>query len=913
MTKPSGVISGRIADRPVADLFESIHSAKKTGVARFRTALGSATVWFRDGELIDADMGRFHMDAAILRLLKIRDGEFEVELKQVSRRRVIKPSTAQLLAEGRQRAPRPGRPSGEAIRASSNRRDSISVSGAVSSPPAANPVRTKTPSGPRRPLGPSDGDDAQTRVVDLSDSANERRPRPFDPRTERPTRTRTPASVRSASEDNMETVVAVKPAAPTSEAGGRRGRRKPAGWQPMAGGTGQKPPPSGTAEPPASEPKGKRTMFMFGVSGQAPASPDELTPSAVPAPRAPSIPTPAASPGPRSTTAPAARAARRAAQPAAPAATPPAAARARGSSPATPVAAPASRPATPPASPPAGAITTPAPTEDSGKLRRRRAARAQASPFEPERVDRTLMRAGPIPPPPGEAVGAGTPRPPSGPNRTVPMTNSGAIPVQAVARGATPIPSTQATMAPPGSMPSLAEPVRAPRAPAPTLDAAPSAIIDEEYSHPISVPNAAPYTGPGGTMMLGKVPPVEAPPEAKPLPADPQAEPTVVIRADAIVDPRAHNQSGPGKSAHVGRYEVLLRLARGGMGTVYLCRVTGEGGFRRLFALKVVREHLNQNATYVQMLLEEARIASRLSHPNVVGIVDIDTFANQHFVVMEYVEGCTFSELLKAHPRARPPERIIPIVIDSLTGLHAAHTMRADDGSVYPLVHCDFSPHNMLVGVNGTCRITDFGVSKAADALPDSRGRGKPGYLSPEQVRGLALDARSDIFSAGVVLWNALTGDQLFDGDSPEEIVHQVVTRKIPKPSTVGLRPPACFDRICLKALERDPNRRYQSAERMMMELRKVAIAEDYLAPSSEVGQWVQESFGAQIELRRQAAGLAPSHLSTALALRDVGPSGHAEAVPGEGSATGRDSNASQTMMIQGQAIAGADADEGLG
>ncbi|MFO0633943.1 MAG: serine/threonine-protein kinase [Nannocystaceae bacterium] len=170
---------------------------------------------------------------------------------------------------------------------------------------------------------------------------------------------------------------------------------------------------------------------------------------------------------------------------------------------------------------------------------------------------------------------------------------------------------------------------------------------------------------------------------------------------------RAAGLTGASAPAVVGRYEVLLRIARGGMGTVYLARVTGEGGFRRLFALKVIRDHLSQNDDYVRMLLQEARIASRLHHPNVVGIVDIGTLANQHYLVMDYVEGCTFSELLKVHRRTRPPHLIVPLMLDALSGLHAAHSLVDDDGSPLVLVHCDSSPQNMLVGTNGICRITD--------------------------------------------------------------------------------------------------------------------------------------------------------------------------------------------------------------
>lgn len=377
--------------------------------------------------------------------------------------------------------------------------------------------------------------------------------------------------------------------------------------------------------------------------------------------------------------------------------------------------------------------------------------------------------------------------------------------------------------------------------------------------------------------------------------------------------PVATSDSRPrGAPAVVGRYEVLLRIARGGMGTVYLSRVTGEGGFRRLFALKVIRDHLSQNHEYVQMLLQEARIASRLHHPNVVGIVDIGTLANQHYLVMDYVEGCTFSELLKIHRKTRPPQLIAPIMLDALTGLHAAHTLVDDDGSPLTLVHCDFSPQNMLVGTNGICRITDFGVAKAANMVSGHSGvtRGKPAYLSPEQVLGRRIDHRSDIFSAGVVLWNALTGEQLFAGETPDEIIRRVLNAPVPPPSMVGLRPPSAFDDVALRALEREPEKRYQSAEDMLIDLRRVAITEDYLAPASEVARWVTTTFGHHLELRRRAAGVSkpPGPDSQPIAVPELGVEGasssqtHLLAQPGGGSGTApAEESMSRTRILRSE------------
>jgi serine/threonine-protein kinase len=256
------------------------------------------------------------------------------------------------------------------------------------------------------------------------------------------------------------------------------------------------------------------------------------------------------------------------------------------------------------------------------------------------------------------------------------------------------------------------------------------------------------------------------------------------------------------------------------------------------------------------MFLQEARIAAKIYDPHVVGIVDVGMYGSQPYLVMDYVEGGSFQQLLRRHPRYRPPRLIVPLLLDALGGLHAAHTLTDDDGAQLELVHCDVSPHNMLVGVDGTCRLSDFGIAKAA-AAAGTRGvigsHGKPGYLSPEQAAGRSFDHRADLFSLGVVMWNALTGERLFSARDVNEALENVLQKKIPPPSSVGLRPPACLDAICLKALARDPDARFQSAEEMLRALRSVAIREDLLAPSSDVARWVTSTFGEDLQARRLA------------------------------------------------------------
>ena len=304
----------------------------------------------------------------------------------------------------------------------------------------------------------------------------------------------------------------------------------------------------------------------------------------------------------------------------------------------------------------------------------------------------------------------------------------------------------------------------------------------------------------------------------------------------------------------VGRYEVLCRIGRGGMGSVYLCRVTTDAGFRRLFALKVLHASLSDSPDASDLFLQEASLLGWLNHPNVVGVVDAAIYQGQPYLVMDYVEGCSFHQLLKRSPEARTPRLVVSIVLEALAGLHAAHTLMDEDGEPLEIVHCDISPDNLLVGANGVCRLTDFGVARVrATAHRAEVTRGKPGYLSPEQVLEKPVDSRSDVFSLGVVLYNTLTGTRVFDGGTAEEILTAVLKAPIRPPSEVGLRPPKCLDSVCLRALERDPANRYQTAEAMLVDLRAVALRHELLALPSEVADWVERAVGEDLRMRRLA------------------------------------------------------------
>lgn len=313
----------------------------------------------------------------------------------------------------------------------------------------------------------------------------------------------------------------------------------------------------------------------------------------------------------------------------------------------------------------------------------------------------------------------------------------------------------------------------------------------------------------------------------------------------------------PGPLPRLGRYELLVRIGKGGMASVYLARVRAEAGFTRLYAIKVLHPSLGRDEALVDMLLDEARIASRLHHPNVVSTVDVGRDGSRTYLVMDYVEGPALDRLLRRSPDGRPPELIVPMVIDALRGLHAAHELRDEHGRPLELVHRDVTPGNLLVGTDGIGRITDFGIAKARARTTKTREgvvKGKAGYIAPELLLGKPIDRRADVFSMGVLLWNALTGQTLFETEDLASTLRALLEREVPPPSTVGLMPPPIFDAPILIALARDPDHRHESALEMAQALSDALLVYGKSADPEAIGAWVRELFGEQLETRRQRA-----------------------------------------------------------
>ena len=297
----------------------------------------------------------------------------------------------------------------------------------------------------------------------------------------------------------------------------------------------------------------------------------------------------------------------------------------------------------------------------------------------------------------------------------------------------------------------------------------------------------------------------------------------------------------------LGRYEVLARLASGGMAGVYVARALGVAGFERLFAIKVLHPHLAHEEEFITMFLDEARLAARIRHPNVVPTIDIsDTQDAGYFLVMDYIEGDHLGALLQsAYKRGtRLPSGVtLRVVVDALDGLGAAHALTDEAGRKINLVHRDVSPHNIMVSTDGIARLTDFGVAKAEVRLSttqEGQCKGKLAYMAPEHASNGEADQRSDLFSMGIILWECLTGRRLFRAENHAATLNKICIEPIPMPSSVddALAP---FDHVLEKALARDLEDRFQSAEEFAEAIESAASSIGGLSSQRDVSKLVRE------------------------------------------------------------------------
>jgi serine/threonine-protein kinase len=308
----------------------------------------------------------------------------------------------------------------------------------------------------------------------------------------------------------------------------------------------------------------------------------------------------------------------------------------------------------------------------------------------------------------------------------------------------------------------------------------------------------------------------------------------------------------------IGRYDVLLPIASGGMGTVYLARTTGIAGFEREVALKLMHSHLRENDSFARDLIEEAKLTVRIRHPNVVSVVDVGEDPFGVYLVMDYVEGDTLAGLqrraIASLGEALPVRFGLKLLLDALAGLHAAHELKDANGVPTNLVHRDFSPQNILVGVDGIGRLTDFGIAKAATRIGETATgiKGKIAYMAPEQARGSTIDRRTDVWAAGVVAWQLISGRKLYGG-SENEVSTLLKIASAPPPRLRDVKPdvPAAFDEVVAKALAMDSEQRWPTAHAFKQALASACLAHGELADTDEVATFTARAVEPMIAERR--------------------------------------------------------------
>jgi serine/threonine protein kinase len=307
-----------------------------------------------------------------------------------------------------------------------------------------------------------------------------------------------------------------------------------------------------------------------------------------------------------------------------------------------------------------------------------------------------------------------------------------------------------------------------------------------------------------------------------------------------------------GNERMLGRYALFDEIASGGMATVHLGRMLGPVGFSKTVAIKRLHPHLARDPEFVSMFLDEARLAARIQHPNVVGTLDVVAADGEVFLVLDYVQGESFSHLLKAtRIKGVPiaPRVLGSILVNTLHGLHAAHEATDEHGRPLGIVHRDVSPQNILVGTDGVARVLDFGVAKAAGRLQSTRDgqlKGKLAYMAPEQIRGDELDRRTDIYAAAAVLWEGCAGRRLIHGLNEGQVLAAVLAGGFPPPSSLNPAIPPEVDALVMRGLAMDPGARWSTARELAISLeRTVGVASPY-----EVAEWVQSVAAETLAIR---------------------------------------------------------------
>ncbi len=379
----------------------------------------------------------------------------------------------------------------------------------------------------------------------------------------------------------------------------------------------------------------------------------------------------------------------------------------------------------------------------------------------------------------------------------------------------------------------------------------------------------------------------------------------------SAASPFANNQEPT-----VGKYRFIASLGHGGMADVYLAVLAGPAGFNKLQVVKKLRRDYVEDPDHIEMFLDEARLAARLNHPNVVQTFEVSESEGEYFMAMEYLEGATMNRIInRAKASPPPPGVLLRMVADALAGLHYAHDLADYDGKPLHIVHRDASPHNIIVTYDGQTKILDFGIAKSEVRSGETRTgivKGKIGYMAPEQARCRPLDRRADIFVLGIVLWEILAGRKLWDKASDIEVLHRLATGELPRVEEVRPDVPEPLARMCARALALDPWNRYATAAEMRADIVAYLDFAGIRVSTEDVGQYVAAQFGdKRVEIRKVverqlsklkagvSAGVGLADLAGAadpapdsMSLPRISQSGRHSVGSGSGSGSGSSSNA---------------------
>ncbi|MCI5072426.1 PEGA domain-containing protein [bacterium] len=313
------------------------------------------------------------------------------------------------------------------------------------------------------------------------------------------------------------------------------------------------------------------------------------------------------------------------------------------------------------------------------------------------------------------------------------------------------------------------------------------------------------------------------------------------------------------KSKAYGKYILLDRIAVGGMAEVFKAKTFGVHGFKRFLVIKRILPHLSQDEEFVEMFIDEAKIAVELSHANICQVSDLGKLEGNYFIAMEYINGKDLRAILKKATQAQNPISVpmaLYISIEILKGLDYAHSKKDTfSGEALNLIHRDISPQNIMLSFDGEVKIVDFGIAKTESKIHRTQAgvlKGKFGYMSPEQAAGLELDQKTDLFSTGIILYEMITGQRLFHEDSDFKTLEAIKNCKVPSLIQYNPNISEKLEKIILKSLSKDPKDRFESAQSMQVELSKIFFNHYANFSTKDLSGYLQDLFKAEIKVEQE-------------------------------------------------------------